>query len=296
MAAIAELDATIELACIRVSGRSSRGPDRQDGAIAETHLTGTSIEYGLGPPMTTRVKWTAQLDQVQEVSLLGTADLHFWQERLTGEGLSPVNRGGRAAILVVSAAGRYMGIRFREMSISVIVSSAEVTSYFLLRAFNSNRFFAFCERVFFSTPYEGECVDVVPDIPAAISVGQHDHTAFHASMHVTDRLATRTPNQEYEEALLAQILLPCKTDATSRQAKMFFARIRGTTKIYPFLAGRDIISIDSRTNGDVFHTLSESNFVPEEWIVRLNAFHAKSKTYARNAAVEFERNPLAERS
>ena len=35
----------------------------------------------------TSVKWAAELAHVREVSLLGTADLAFWKDRLLKEGL-----------------------------------------------------------------------------------------------------------------------------------------------------------------------------------------------------------------
>ncbi len=244
--------------------------------------------------MTTRVKWSAQLNHVQEVSILGSANLGFWQKRLAGEELTPVDREGRATILIVGAAGRFMGVRFRELSVSVFVASAEVTSYFLVRAFNSNSFFAFCERLFFSTPYDGASVRVVHDIPTTISVTHHGRTSFHASMRHTDTIATRTPIQEFEEALVARVNLPSGMPSTSRHAKMFFARIGGSTKVYPFLAGEDTILIHPQKDGDAFHILSESAFVPEAWIIRSNASHAKSKTYKRSENVEIERHAVGE--
>lgn len=244
--------------------------------------------------MTTRVKWTAQLDHVQEVSILGSADLGFWHTRLADEELTPVDREGRATLLIVSAAGRFMGVRFRELSVSVFIASEEVTSYFLVRAFNSNPFFAFCERFFFSTPYDGANVGVVHDVPTAISVSQHGRTSFHASMRRTDTSATRTPTQEFGEALVARVNLPGGKPSSSRPAKMFFARIGGRTKVYPFIAGEDTILINPQYDGDSFHILSESAFVPEAWIIRSNASHAKSKTYKRSENVEFERHVVGE--
>jgi hypothetical protein len=37
--------------------------------------------------MNTAVKWAAQIAHVREVSLLSTADLAYWDERLLGENL-----------------------------------------------------------------------------------------------------------------------------------------------------------------------------------------------------------------
>lgn len=69
--------------------------------------------------MTTPVKWTAHLHAVHEVSLVGSANLDFWQERLAGEEVTPVDRDGRAMIAIVSAAGKFAGVRFREVLASL---------------------------------------------------------------------------------------------------------------------------------------------------------------------------------
>lgn len=236
--------------------------------------------------MTTRMKWAAKLDHVQEVSILGSADLGFWQQQLAGESLAPVNREGRASVLIVSAAGRFLGVWFREVSVSVFVASEEVTSYFLVRAFSSCSVFAFCERLFFSTPYVGGKVGVVHEIPTAICVARGGHPLFQASMRPTDSNATRMPTREFDESLIARVYVPSGKTSTSRHAKMFFAQIGGSTKIYPFLVGEDTLVIDPQEDGDPFHLLVESAFVPETWMVRSNASHAKSKTYLRSENVE----------
>src|SRR6202034_4248097 len=53
-----------------------------------------------GPIMEMPVKWVAELAHVREVSLLGTADLAYWKERLRAEGLCPAGRDGQAQILI----------------------------------------------------------------------------------------------------------------------------------------------------------------------------------------------------
>src|SRR5438874_1002571 len=68
------------------------------------------------------VRWVAELSGVREVSLLGTADLAFWKEQLMKENLVPAENNGRAQLLIVSADMRFMGVRFREVSFSVLVS------------------------------------------------------------------------------------------------------------------------------------------------------------------------------
>src|SRR5947207_14645228 len=105
----------------------------------------------------TSVKWAADLAHVREVSLRGTADLAFWQDRLAKEELAPAADDGHAHLLIIAADLKFIGVRFREVSFSVLVERrGEGTgsdAAFLVRAFNSCRFFAFSERVFFSTPY-----------------------------------------------------------------------------------------------------------------------------------------------
>ena len=250
--------------------------------------------------MTTTVRWTAQLHDVCEVSLLGSADLGFWQERLADEELTPVDREGRATIAIVSAVGKFAGIRFRELSVSVVVASvagaAELPSYFLERAFNSNRFFAFCERVFFSTPYVHANVGVEHPVPTEISVDQNGRTLFRASMQSTDASTTRRPIQEREEAWMARIMLPSNGRSARSRSKMFFTRICGITHVYPFIDGEDRITLHDQADGDVFDALLKSHFAPVEWIVRSNATHAKSKTYNREELAALERLAIGEQS
>ncbi|MEK6322975.1 MAG: hypothetical protein AABN33_14980 [Acidobacteriota bacterium] len=75
--------------------------------------------------MNTSVKWAAELAHVREVSLLGTADLAFWKERLLKEDLVTAERDGKAQLLVVASDMKFMGVRFREVSFSVLVCPPE---------------------------------------------------------------------------------------------------------------------------------------------------------------------------
>src|SRR6476620_3923767 len=132
--------------------------------------------------MNTSVKWAAELAHVQEVSLLGTADLAFWKDRLLKEDLLPAESGGQAQILIIASNLKYMGVRFRELSFSVLVSLPEAgirqDAAYLVRAFNSCRPFAFCERVFFSTPYYHGDVQVSASLPASMRVVNKEEIVF----------------------------------------------------------------------------------------------------------------------
>lgn len=56
------------------------------------------------------MKYVAELAHVREVSLLGSADLGFWAERLRGDGLTPVEHAGRAQVLVVACDSKFFGV------------------------------------------------------------------------------------------------------------------------------------------------------------------------------------------
>ena len=142
---------------------------------------------------TRTVKYFAELAHVREVSLLGSADLGFWAERLRGEGLTPVEHAGRARVLVVACDSKFFGVRFRELSFSVFVHRPDASgrvgrpapsadAAFLVQAFNSSRFFAWSERTWFSTPYRHGMIDVNVGLPAAMRLGLEGQTVFSAVM------------------------------------------------------------------------------------------------------------------
>src|SRR5207247_9070894 len=64
------------------------------------------------------IKWAATLTHVREVSLLGSADLVFWTQRLKEEELLPREENGKAQIMILGAQAKFMGLFFREISIS----------------------------------------------------------------------------------------------------------------------------------------------------------------------------------
>ncbi len=88
------------------------------------------------------MKYVAELAHVREVSLLGSADLGFWAERLRVEGLTPVEHAGRARVLVVACDSKFFGVRFRELSFSVFVRRPDASegsdAAFLVQAFRSS--------------------------------------------------------------------------------------------------------------------------------------------------------------
>src|SRR5688572_1589064 len=106
--------------------------------------------------MSKSIKWAATLAHVREVSLFGTADLQFWTDWVQAQDLRPAECDGHAQLMIVAADAKYMGLRFQELSFSVVVQRQDPDpprdAVYLVGAFNSWRFIAFCERVLFSTP------------------------------------------------------------------------------------------------------------------------------------------------
>jgi hypothetical protein len=236
--------------------------------------------------MNTSVKWAAELAHVQEVSLLGTADLAFWKERLLKEQLLPAESDGQAQLLIIAADLKYMGVRFRELSVSVMVSRPKNGTWqeaaYLVRAFNSCRLFAFCERVFFSTPYYPGDVRVSASLPASMHLVKQGEAVFAAEMVADACRLAREPSRCGEDSWEGPVFLPEGRRRKGRQGKLFVARLRGHTRRYPFLPGSDSVGIRPSPDSEVFQALGASHFLAKEWIVRADATHAKSKTYNRD--------------
>src|SRR3954451_5939341 len=127
-----------------------------------------------------QIKWTAQLDHVVEVSLLGSADLDYWQTKLAPISLLPIERDNKAQILIITADARFRGVRFKELSLSVLArpKGDPADGAYLIHAWNSSRFFAWCERTFFKTPYAFGQVTISASNPVYIAVTDHAQTLF----------------------------------------------------------------------------------------------------------------------
>jgi hypothetical protein len=236
--------------------------------------------------MPTSVKWVAELANVREVSLFGEAELDFWKRRLTPEGLSPVAVNGRARVLIVSSEAKFWGLLFRELSFSVLVSpppgAQGQEAAFLLCAYNSNRFFAFCERRFFSTPYHHGEVALSPSAPASVQMARNGELAFRAKMGTAGAGSIREPSRRDEYRWEGPVFLPARPGGPSGPPRLFFARIQGLTRSYPFIPDVDSLTFLPSAKDEVLQDLVDSGFVATEWAIRENAGHAKSKTYKRS--------------
>jgi hypothetical protein len=174
------------------------------------------------------MKYVAELEHVREITLAGDAD--------------------DGPMLVIGAAGAFHGIRFQELSISRVIGEERA---FMIAAFNSRRFFAWCERVFFKTPYVYGDVRVGPrslSVPGVMRAEMRE---------------PRTPSSVGRDGWHGEVHLP--------GGRCFVAKLEGMTERYRV--------IDS-DRFELTHPALRT-FVPREWIVRADARHAKSKTYRR---------------
>lgn len=227
------------------------------------------------------VKFVAELEGVHEVSLTGTADLDYWRRELEAEGLVPLERHGRAQVLIVAADATFRGLRFQEMSFSVLAACSDGAGghgAFLVQAFNSRRFFAFCERWWFKTPYLHGKVAVYSNLPARMKLTTAQDAEFRARM----RTLIDDADAEDESGWEGPIYLP--TGSGGRRRK-FIAHIRGETVTVPFRLGLDSFNIAPSPRAIVLQQLLDSKFAPREWQIRFNAYHAKSKTYVEARGV-----------
>jgi len=234
------------------------------------------------------IRWAATLPHVREVSLLGTADLAFWRDRLREEDLAPLDRDGKAQVMLIAADSKFMGIPFRELSVSVVArpeTSADATEgAYLLRAWNSVRFFAFCERTFFATPYSHGDVRVRASAPASVRLVVKGKPILTAEMDAATGAPDRPPAPGAQSGWEGPVYLPGRGGAKGGDGKLFFARLWGRTESLPFLPSRDTFSIDPSQDGGPLQLLADSHFAPREWSIRADATHAKSKTYRRTRA------------
>jgi hypothetical protein len=242
--------------------------------------------------MNRSLKWAAELAHVQEVSLLGTADLGFWKDRLLKEELLPAESESRAQLLIIAADSKFMGVRFRELSFCVSVSrpgdGTRQDAAYLVRAFNSCRFFAFCERVLFSTPYYHGDVWLRASLPVSTHLVKKREVVFAAEMGADPSGLGREPSRSGEDGWDGPVFLPQGRRRGGRSGKVFVARLRDYTRRYAFLPGTDFVAIKPSPDREFLQALRDSHFVPKEWTIREDATHAKSKTYKRADLIPLE--------
>jgi hypothetical protein len=223
------------------------------------------------------IPYSVTVQNVREIALRGWADLAFWRERLTPEGLRPAEDAGHAVLHLGATAARFLGIRFQELVICVMLREPE--GIYLAHAFNPVRAFAWIERTLFGTPYFPAQIAVEVDAArfAASIAGKplllaamHGHTA-------EARLAAAPPVDEVWDVPI------CLPTQSGQRRKVFYAQLAGQTRTVPFDRERDIFAVHDASQHPALGWLAESQFAPRQWIVRPNATHSKSKTTERLA-------------
>ena len=217
------------------------------------------------------IQYAADLYNVREVTLHGTADLSFWKAVLHKENLFPYQEADKAILLLSAIDAKWRGFKFKEFVIAVGVCSDEkgtsLDGYYLPHAFNSSKLLAFSERVFFRTPYLQGDIQLENKLPASIKLRDTAGVLFHAEMSIPDI----SPVVEYLE-WKGTVFLP------NNRGK-FFAILAGEAKIYPFSPESDRFEIKPSGRHQIFQQLIDSNFVSSVWSLRSKSRHAKSKTY-----------------
>ena len=230
------------------------------------------------------VKYHVEISPVREVTLVGTADLGFWKSRLQAEGLYPTNRDGRAQLLISAVEGKFKGIKFRELSISVSVARqqdrAEWDAAYLVHAYNSLRFFAFVERMFFHTPYWPGQIAVETRPVASFQVSKKGRVLLRTEM-VQPGTTTRATLRHGHESWAGPIFLPSRSSASGADGKLFFGKLSGDTEVYAFDPAHDTITLGRSPDDAILEWLDESQFIGQEWMIRECATHGKSKTIGR---------------
>lgn len=229
--------------------------------------------------MSESFKYVAELRHVREVALFGTADLAFWRDRLRPAGLHPTEGEGGAQRMIGAIESRFLGVPFREATISVILTrhpgGSGQDGVYLARAFNSSRSFAFVERACFSSPYLHGSLRIDARHPASFEVSRGGEAALIARMSAAPgRLPSRSEDQSWQ----GPVFLP------GQPGKLFSARIAGASCTYPFIAAEDLVTIRPLREDTALRSLVESGFTGREWVIRADASHAKGKTVARSPA------------
>lgn len=233
----------------------------------------------------TPVKYIAEVRVAHEVALLGSADLDYWTEKLAGQRLVPREVDGRAELAIGAMESRWMGVRFRELTIAVSVlggtpagdsPTVDAPATYLLRAFNSSALFAWIERTAFQTPYVKGAVRVQTSPPAGICLDQEGVATLRL-----ERGGTEPGAPAVDELWEGAIYLPTKAGGRGARGRVFYARLSGPAVICPFDPSRDVQAFVPHAREPVLGWLVESGFAGRQWHIRDNAVHARSKTFRR---------------
>ena len=224
------------------------------------------------------VKYIAVVNGGREVTLIGSAEYDYWADRLLHDNLVPQKVNGRAEVILSAVQLKWMGISFREFSVSIRVhdrAEPSIDGIYLVSAFSTSRLLAFIENHHFRTPYCHSNIDVSVQDPWSLQLFDGRNPVIKSERHDADDV-------EYcDETWEVRIFLPNGARRVTPSDKLFFATLSGATQIVRFSATSDSLALMPSNQHAVVQSLVDSGFTGSEWRVRSNATHARSKTYRR---------------
>ncbi len=229
-------------------------------------------------------KTAAEVSPVREVTLFARADLTPFVELLEPQALQPKSIDGKAELMMSATDTRFYGIRFREFSINVLLEDAAANarneaSVFLIRAFNTVRFFAWVERTVFRTPYDHAVISGQYNTPVKISVTRRARPIVDLCMA---DIPDREPLRSGEDNWTGRIHLPTPPGKQApADAKMFFGELSGQAEVYAFDEA-DQIRLHEQSDYPILQTINAANFQPKRWLIRQAGRHKKTKTVPRS--------------
>jgi len=152
---------------------------------------------------------------------------------------------------------------------------------FLALAFNSSRLFAAVERALFSTPYRHGRMRVDTGLPGSITLFEGRDAALGAVMGPNGCAARREPMRVGDDGWEGPVFLPRKERGPRASGKWFFAKLGGHTLVYPFLPEVDQVKVGLGRDQDDLRRVIESGFSGEDWSIREDSRHSRTKTFAK---------------
>jgi hypothetical protein len=226
------------------------------------------------------VKYIAVVKGAREVTLVGSAEYNYWADRLLHDNLVPQKVNGRAEVILSAVQLKWMGVNFREFSVSISVhdrAEPSIDGIYLVSAFNTSRMFAFIEKHHFRTPYCHSNIDVSVQDPWSLQLFDGVRPVIKSERR------SECDVESCDETWEVRIFLPNSARGDKPSDKLFFAKLSGATQIARFSASSDSLALTPSNQHVVVQSLVDSGFTGREWRVRSGATHARSKTYRRAA-------------
>lgn len=211
-------------------------------------------------------KYLTVVEPVLEVSVQMVAQAAPWLALLRANDVPVLPTTDTVDLIISGVEGRYWGVMFRELSISVMMGQGVG---YLAHAYNSVRAFAWSERRFFRTPYYyASQIDVHQD---ALVVTQDDRVLFQATKPMG------LPEiYEKNEADIVKIYLPRDLRKSDDIGHYFSARLEGLAQYYDTAYAQ--VSVFDASGIAALDCLSQSQPKISAWSVRKQAKHSKSAT------------------